>query len=214
MKNITFERVMMVVLAAIVIYLLFKECGDGSGPGTGASVEKETTTTQTIDIVKTIDQAVNNALANQKPERTPYIIIRDEKTGKETVIEVKDTSKLNAGDLSNVKELNTYKDTTRLKNATIYSRIVSDGKVYLNDVTAIVDEKTITNTTTEKTTIHGSGLFVKGGAFFSKDVINNSQVMLGLEYIRKNDVGFGAGVLYHVPTKEAYIGFTLSKKLF
>lgn len=204
--TISQDRLFTILLAAVIVYLLYKDCsGD---PGANSSVEKETTVTETVDIKKTIDEAVNNALARQTPETRPYIIYPDNRVV--PVLNINDVSK---EDLDKVKNLNTYKDTTKLKNATVYSEIVADGKVYSNKITAEVEEKTITKTVTEKTTIHGSGLFVKGGGYFSPE-LGNTQVLFGLEYIRKNDMGFGAGVLYDVATKEPYYGVTVSKKIF
>jgi len=200
--KITLERVLLIVLALVIAYLLLRDCKGQQ------SVEKETSTTETVDIKKTIDEAVNNALAKQPAQTRPYIIYPDNH-----VEEVKNINDVKESDLSNVKELQVYRDTTLLDNATVYTEIAADGKVYLHKVKAEVNEKTVTKTITEKTTVNGSGFYVTGGAYLN-DGMKLNTVSAGIDYIYKNDVGIGAGVIYDTSKKEVYYGVKISKKIF
>lgn len=200
--KIDFRNILILALAACCVILFFRSCGNEA-----PTVEVKETRTQTIDIKKTIDEAINNALAKQQPEKVPYIIYRDK------VVKVTDGTNLNSSDLSNVQELNVYKDTTRLKNATVYSEIVSDGTVYSNGITAEVNETVITNTITKETTVMGSGLFVTGGVGVGTG-LNLDNIELGLDYIYKNDVGLGFYGEYNIQTKTPSAGVRLSKKIF
>lgn len=200
--KITLERALILGLGLLVAYLFLKDCGNAK------RVEKETTVTETIDIKKTIDEAVNNALARQSPDMRPYIIYPDNR-----VVEVSNMADVNKDDLSLVKSLQVYRDTTVLDNATVYAEIAADGKVYSNKITAKVDQKTITKTIIEKETIHGSGVFVSGGAYVGPDMRLNT-VEAGINYIYKNDVGIGGAVIYDTGTKQPYYGIQIFKKIF
>jgi len=205
--KISLERVIIIALLVAFAAWYLRGCNGDGGNGP-ANVEKETTVTETVDIKKTIDEAVNNALGRQTPETRPYIIYPDNR-----VVEVKNIADVNKDDLSKVKDLQVYRDTTDLKNAKVFTEIVADGKVYSNKVTAEVEEKTITKTITEKTTVNGSGLFVSGGAYVNPDMKLNT-IEAGLNYIYKNDVGAGASVIYDTGTKQPYYGFKIFKKIF
>ena len=200
--TVSYSNIINVALAVIIAFLLWKGCSGDSGPALTT-----TTSTSKVEYQKIIDSAINTALSKQKPEKVPYIVYRDR------IYSVKDTAGLNLGATANVRNLNVYKDTTKLKNATVYSEITSDGVVYGNKVTAEVEKEIITNTITKETKVFASGVFISGGAG-----VNNSlgldNVNLGLDYIHKNEVGTGVNVQYNFITKQPIYGVKVSKKIF
>ena len=202
--TITTDRALLYLVIAGLIYLVFKDC---NGKTEIQPNEKETTTTETVDYRTIINEAVNNALAKQTPDTRPYIIYPNN-----TVKEVQNIKDVNAADLSKVRNLNVYKDTTKVENGVIYSEIGSDGKVYFNNTRAELKEKIVTKTITEKTTINGSGLFIEAGAFVNGDMKLNT-VNAGLNYIYKNDVSIGGGVIFDTGTKNTYYGLKIGKKI-
>lgn len=200
--TVSYGNIIIVALALVIAYLLFKDCSGSSGPA-----QTKTTSTTTIEYQKIIDSAINTALSRQKPEKVPYVIYQDR------IYLPKDTVGLNLGATANVRDLNVYKDTTKLKNATVYSEITSDGVVYGNKITAEVEKEIVTNTITNETTVFGSGVFLSGGAGVSTD-LGLDNISLGLEYIHKNDIGVGINGQYNFQTKQPVVGVKVSKKIF
>jgi len=207
---INWKNLLITGLIAFIIFILLfpKSCGKDT------DTVKITTTTDTvkkIDIKKVIDSAVNNALSKYKPEKQTFYFYKDR------IIEPKDTIGLNLGSNPELLTLNTYKDTTKLKNAVIYSEIVSDGKVYANKVKAEVEEKTITNTITntitKETNTKASGLFLSGGAGVGSG-LGLDNVNAGLNYIYKNDIGIGIEGQYNFNVKQPVIGVKVFKRIF
>lgn len=169
-------------------------------------VTKEVTQTETVDIKKVVEEAINNRLQLQTPTQQPTIIYQDR------IVPVNNVSEVPKEDVSKLKNLNKYKDTTKLENATIYSEILSDGTVYSNKVIAEVDVKTVTKTKETVITRKESGLFIGPSVQFNQ--LGFKQVGAQLDYIRKNDVGAGIGAFIDTQTGNVNYQLTLRKKIF
>lgn len=169
-------------------------------------VTKEVTQTESVDIKKVVEEAINNRLQLQIPQQQPTIIYQDR------IVPINNISEVSKEDLKKLKNLNKYKDTTKLENATIYSEILSDGTVYSNKVVAEIDVKTITKTKETVITRKESGMFIGPSVQFNQVGIN--QFGLQLDYIRKNDVGAGVGAFLDNQTGQLNWQLTLRKKIF
>ena len=169
-------------------------------------VTKEVTQTESVDIKKVVEEAINNRLQLQTPQLQPTIIYQDR------IVPINNISEVPKADLKKLKNLNKYKDTTKLENATIYSEILSDGTVYSNKVVAEIDVKTITKTKETVITRKESGMFIGPSVQFNQFGIN--QFGLQLDYIRKNDVGAGVGAFLDNQTGQLNWRLTLRKKIF
>ena len=208
--SISFKNIALIAMGAVIIFLLLfpKSCGKQQSE---TRITTTTDTVQKIDVKKVIDSAVNYALSKYKPEKQTFYFYKDR------IIEPKDTTGLNLGANAEALSLNTYKDTTNLKNAVIYSEIISDGKVYGHKVKAEVEEKTITNTITnnitKETVIKASGLFISGGTGVSSG-LGLDNINAGLNYIYKNDIGIGVEGQYNFNLKQPIIGVKVFKRIF
>lgn len=201
---LTFQNILMAAMAAVIIWLLVRDLSGAKD----VAVKETTKTEQKIDVREIVDSAINMALQNQKPKRVPYLVYQDR------LVPVQNVNDLNKDDLSHLKEVNVYKDTTKLENAEIYSEIYAEGKVFGKKLTAKTFEKTITNTITheKETIVNGSGFFLSGGGGTDGTQFNN--VNVGLDYIRKNDVGVGYSFQYDLVTGQRIHNIRVLKKIF
>lgn len=163
---------------------------------------------------KTIKDTDTVTIMRQKPVKVPYYIYKDK------IVRATDTiyrdkagegiDWIEGSDDGNpfaFEMLNEYKDTLKLKNATVYSTMLSDGKIYEHSATVETKEKTKTET------VKASGMFLSGSAAANSDLrIDN--VGIGLDYIYKNDFGFGGFVQYNTVTEKPAAGITVKKKIF
>lgn len=209
-KNVTIG-VMAVVIA---ILLLFRGCGNNEkAPAT----QKETTTT-TIDYKTKYDSAVS-VLMHQKPEKVPFYVYRDRITpaspetypgdGLDWMVD----GEAQDGEEFGFQFLNVYKDTLNLDNATVFSEITSDGKIYENKAVVETKEKTITTTKFKETIVNGSGLFLSGGAGVNTG-LGVDNVNVGLDYIWDNNFGVGIQAQHNFTTEKPSFGVRVMKKIF
>ncbi len=188
---------------ALILLLLYIGCNQFISP---ERVEKEVKETETVDIKEVVEKAINNRLHLQEPSQQPVIVYRDR------VVPVNSSTIVPKEDLDKLKNLNKYQDTTKLKNATIYSEILTDGKIYSNKITANVPVKTITKTKETKITKYASGLYLSPGVNVSPLGIKNAE--LGLNYIYKADFGVGAAIQYNFNDNTMNYGIKIHKKIF
>lgn len=191
-----------VIIAAIITFGLLYWFLHKDAPKEGTV----TTVKETVDIEHLVTEAVNNAIANQKPTQQYFTFRTDPNTGKQTVVNVQ------PGTEGAIKA-NVYKDTTKVNGGVIYSEIAAEGRVLQNKVRAEIEQKTITKTITNETVVHKSGLFLTGGAYLG-DSSNLAKVQGGLQYTYKNDIGIGANLIYDTKSRQNYFGITVSKKIF
>ena len=193
--NVDIKDIAILILALFLFYKFILN------PERVVETTKETTK---IDVKKEIEEAINNKLQLQQPTQQPTIIYKDR------VVPIYKDTPIKNTDV--VKNLNKYKDTVRLKNATIYSEILSDGKVYQNKVTAEVDVKTITNTIEKKIVKYGSGFYLSPE--INLNPINGIQsVGASINYIHKGDIGFGVGAQYDFVTNNVNYGVKIHIKI-
>lgn len=164
--------------------------------------------TQTIEVETVTENGSNNQLQLQRPKVQPAIIYKDR------IVPVYHNTILSKTDLEKVKNLNKYQDTTHLENATIFSEILSDGKVYQNAIKAEIQVKTITNTIEKETIKYASSLFLSPEINFNPQASFLDNVGIYVDYINKGDFGAGIGASYHLDTHTVSLGFKLHKRLF
>lgn len=188
---------------ALILLLLFVGYNQFLKP---KDVSTTVTETQTVDIKKVIQEAVNYQMQLQQPTQQPTIIYQDR------IVPFNNIADVPKKDLDKVKNLNKYKDTTFLENGKIYTEILSDGTVYSNKVIAEMEEKTITNTKETNTVIKESGLFISPTVQFNP--IGFKAIGAQLNYIRKNDVGLGVGAFIDTQSGQLNYQLSIHKKIF
>jgi len=198
-KNFTISTKDLIIAAcgAFIIYLLFfQQKGE-------RSTVKETQT----ESIKTVRESATN-FDLHLPELQPAVIYRDR------IVEVESRKDVAPIDLDKLKVLNRYKDTARLENATVYSEILTDGKIYKNTITADIQVKTITKTIEKETVRFPSALYVSPEVNFSPGLDFLQSAGASLNYINKTDFGVGIGINYNFNSQSMVYGLRLHKKLF
>ena len=110
-----------------------------------------------------------------------------------------------------VLQLNEYKDTLQNKDITIYSTVLTDGKVYENKLKYDFKYPVITETTIEEVKVPKSGMFVYSGVGGNSTEL--SAINIGLQYVHKNKWFVGYGInLKNTPSPTHQIQFGV--KLF
>lgn len=165
--KINITNILLTVLIVIILIGQLKGC---SSSNVVENVVKETTEVITI---KKIDSMINDKLSLITPEKkivyiTPKGKVKKSNPKKEDV----------------KKELNEYKDTTNLKNGTVYSKILSDGKVYSNEIKLISNDSIIYKTRETTKTIVQSKVY--GTVGVEHDLNNVSSISIGGIYTYKN----------------------------
>ena len=143
---------------------------------------------------------------NMKPQIV-YVKVKDDKieriTKQEAIIE-------NTKELApSVIELNEFKDTLSNREVTIFSTVLTDGKIYQSDIKYElkypVIEKTLSPNKKNK-----SGLFLYSGIGGNKTQLDNLEI--GLQYIHQNKwlVGYGINTLANgKPTHQLKFGIKI-----
>jgi len=110
-----------------------------------------------------------------------------------------------------VLQLNEYKDTLQSKDITIYSTVLTDGKVYENKLKYDFKYPLVTETTIENVKVPKSGMFIYSGVGGNSTEL--SAINVGLQYVHKNKWFVGYGVnLKNTPNPSHQIQFGV--KLF
>jgi len=110
-----------------------------------------------------------------------------------------------------VLQLNEYKDTLQNKDITIYSTVLTDGKVYENKLKYDFKYPIVTETTIEKVKIPKSGMFIYSGVGGNSTEL--SAINVGVQYVHKNNWFVGYGInLKNTPKPSHQIQFGV--KLF
>ena len=143
---------------------------------------------------------------NMKPQIV-YVKVKDDQIARiskqEAIIE-------NTQDIApNVIELKEYKDTLSNKEITIFSTILTDGKIYQSDIKYELKYPVIEKTLTPKRK-NKSGLFLYSGIGGSKTQFDNLEI--GLQYIHQNKwlVGYGINTLANgSPTHQVKFGIKI-----
>lgn len=182
LSDIKIEHIAILVL----ILLLLNSC-----PGKRVS-EKRTRVVKTDTILlKKIDSLSKlfKDYKQVKPE-VVYVKIKDNKLKRLSPQEVTKAQETESKDLL---KLNEYKDTIQNKDLTIYSNILTDGKIYENNIKYELNYPVVKETITETIERNNSGLFIYSGIETSQ--LQLQGVNVGLQYVHKNNwlVGYGVG---------------------
>ena len=163
----------------------------------------EKTVTEEIRTEK--DSSSNAEIKNREPEMVNII----ERQRKVDLIE--DPEKLTASEKEKVKTVNRYQDTTKFKNATIYSEILSEGRVLEFNLQTSIDHLERTIETKEKTTEQAGGLFLSPAVSYSP-LFGLESVEANFNYIKGN---WGAGIGGYLNFRTGPgVKLTIHKKLF
>lgn len=187
----------------IIAFLLCLLMLDGCEHSQPSNPVIETTITEEIRTEK--DSSSNAEIKNREPEKV-NIIERQDK-----VDLVPDPETLPASEQKKVKTVNRYRDTTKFKNATIYSEILSEGRVLEFNLQTSIDHLERTIETTEKTTKQAGGLFLSPAVSYSP-LFGLESVEANFNYIKGN---WGAGIGGYMNFRTGPgIKLTIHKKLF
>lgn len=171
-------KIEYIIIAVLAILLFLK---GSSNNGDCVTVAKETTVKEKT--ITTVDK-VSIPVTDRSPEKVSFI----ETQGKIDLI--KNTGSLSESARETLKQANRYLDTTRLKNALIYSDILSEGRILKFDMTAAIDHKETTITTKETLAKNVAGLFISPGFDYSP-VYGVESVETSLMFIKGH---FGASL--------------------
>ena len=110
-----------------------------------------------------------------------------------------------------VLQLNEYKDTLQNKDITIYSTVLTDGKVYENKLKYDFKYPLVTESTIEEVKVSKSGMFIYSGV--GGNSMELSAINVGVQYVHKNNWFVGYGInLKNTPKPSHQIQFGV--KLF
>jgi hypothetical protein len=179
--KITIEHIIIIVLLAM---LFLKSCEKEKDcvPAKIKTITEEVTLTVR-------DSAKNTEIKNRVPEKVSVIETPHK------IKKVKNVSNLSIQDRKKVKVVNRYVDTTRLDQATIYTDILSEGRILEKSIVADVDHTITTTTITETIIKQPMGLFISPGIDYSPlsgiDGIDTSIMFI------KGNWGASFGGYYH-----------------
>ena len=187
----------------IIAFLLGLLMLDGCEHSQPSKPVIETTITEEIRTEK--DSSSNAEIKNREPEKVNII----ERQDKVDLVPAPET--LPASEQEKVKTVNRYRDTTKFKNATIYSEILSEGRVMEFNLQTSIDHLERTIGTTEKTTKQAGGLFLSPAVSYSP-LFGLESVEANFNYIKGN---WGAGIGGYMNFRTGPgIKLTIHKKLF
>ncbi len=172
------------IIAILAILLFFKSCGSESDCTTVATV----TTVENKTVTKK-DTASFPGIKNRIPEKVNVIETPS------SVRVIKSEKDLPVNDAGQIKEVYRYQDTTRLTGSTIFSDLLTEGRILDFRLTTEIDhtEKTIT---TKKTLIKtAGGLFISPGINYSP-IHGLDGIETSFTYI-KGPLGASAGGYYN-----------------
>ncbi|MDT0689381.1 hypothetical protein RM549_06260 [Salegentibacter sp. F188] len=166
------------IIAFLVVLLLLDGCQGEKKPDTVIE------TKITEKIITEVDSSSNSAIKDRKPEKVSVIENRDH------VEVVPEPEKLSPEEKEKVKPAFRYQDTTHFDNATIYSDILSEGRILKLDLKTSIDHLERTIETTKQTTRQAGGFFVSPAISYTP-MFGIEDISGGLTYIKGN---FGATV--------------------
>jgi len=187
------------IIAILLVIIMVDGC-EHSQPSKPV-IEK--TTTEKIITKK--DSSSNAEIKNREPEKVNVI------EGKDKIEVIQDPGKLTASEKEKVKPVNRYRDTLKLKDATIFSEILSEGRVLEFNLQTSIDHLERTIETKEKTTKQAGGLFLSPAVAYSP-IFGVESIEANLNYIKGN---WGAGIGGYLNFRTGPgIKLTIHKKLF
>ncbi len=178
------------LIAGLIGYLFFIGFFSKDLPKT------ETKTTTKIEYLKQLDSAINSRMA-YKPETPVKVAIKPNKEVR--VLQPNEPLKEDEKEL----QLNEVKDTLKLKNATVFSTILTNGKIFSHKAIVETNDKIITTKTETKTWIAQSVTFLNMEPIFSlQGKVYGGDI--SIDRTIKNKIRFGGGVGYNdrLPTGE------------
>ncbi len=171
------------IILGIFLYLLFN-----------GFFEKETVKIETESITKTeflkqLDSAINSKVAAQPVKKVKAAIQPNYHV---RVLQENEPLQDNEKEIP----LNEVKDTLQLENATVFSTLLTDGKIYSHSAFVETNDKIITTNNTITKTVAKSGTFLN-----IEPVLNVTGKFYGgeisIDRTIKNKIRFGAGVGYN-----------------
>lgn len=187
------------IIAILLVLLMLDGCENKqpSNPVIETSVTEEIRTEK--------DSSTNTGIKNLKPEKV-NIIERQDKVDLVSVPE-----DLQPSEKEKVKTVNRYRDTTKLKNAIIYSEILSEGRVLEYNLQTSIDHLERTIETKERTIKQPGGLFLSPAVSYSP-LFGLESVEANFNYIKGN---WGAGLGGYIDFRTGPgIKLSIHKKLF
>lgn len=180
-----------ILISGLIIYLFFSGFFDKY---------KTKTTIKTVtktELIKNLDSLLNNRLATYPAKKVNVAINPNN--------EVRTLHKNKPPLQQNEKllKLNEVKDTLHLKNATIFSTMLTDGKIYSHHAIAETNDKIVTTTTETKTTIPESATFINIEPILNlKGKLYGGEISIDRTYKNKIRLGLGAGYNDRLPIGE------------
>lgn len=188
------------IIAALVIFLLLERCGKEN-----YTVSEKTTVEE--EIITARDSVKDTQIKDRVPEKIQVI----ERPGK--VEKVTDPSKLSPEDLSEVKQVNRYRDTTYFPGSMVISDIISEGRILEKNLVLEV-EHVQTTITTEKTALKEISGFFFSPAISYAPGLGVENIEANITYINKGDFGVSAGAYYNTITNHSGFKLTIHKKIW
>jgi hypothetical protein len=162
-------------------------------------------TTIKEEIITKKDSSSNAEIKNREPEKVNVIERKDK------IERIAEPETLPASEQKKVKTVNRYRDTLKLKDATIFSEILSEGRVLEFNLQTSIDHLERTIETKEKTTKQAGGLFLSPAVAYSP-IFGVESIEANLNYIKGN---WGAGIGGYLNFRTGPgIKLTIHKKLF
>lgn len=178
------------LIAGLIGYLFFTGFFSKDLPKT------ETKTTTKIEYLKQLDSAINSRMSF-KPKTPVKVAIKPNKEVR--VLQPNEPLQENEKEI----QLNEVKDTLKLKNATVFSTILTNGKIYSHKAIVFTNDKIITTDTQTKTWVAQSVTFLNIEPIFSlKGKVYGGDI--SIDRTIKNKIRFGTGIGYNdkLPTGE------------
>lgn len=148
-------------------------------------------------IVKSKDSFSDPAIKNRAPEKVYF------RESLEKIEVVSNPEKLASDRLIGLSSANRYIDTTYLQGATIFSDIISEGRILRKDLKAEIEHKETTTTITETRENQPVGLFFSPGIAYSP-LLGVEQIEGEINFIRGN---WGAGIGGYYDLYPGSLGF-------
>ena len=197
--NIKLEHI---IILALFVLLFMNNLTLKKRSSTIEKVVYDTTYIKKIDSLSKLFKSYKD----MKPQIV-YVKIKDDQleriTKQEAIIE-------NTQEMApNVIELKEYKDTLSNKEITIFSSVLTNGKIYQSDIKYELKYPVIEKTLTPKRK-NKSGLFLYSGIGGNKTQLDNLEI--GLQYIHQNKwfVGYGINTLSsNSPTHQVKFGIKI-----
>ncbi|MDT0643684.1 hypothetical protein RM553_12650 [Zunongwangia sp. F363] len=190
-----------VIIVVLAVLLFLSRCGRESD-----DPETSTETTITEKVLTEVDSSSVPGIKDREPEEVSVL-----ETPQHVEV-VPEPEKLSPEEKKLVKPAFRYRDTTSFGNATVYSDILSEGRILKLDLKTSIDHLERTIETTKKTTSNAGGLFLSPSVSYAP-VIGLEALEVNLNFIKGN-IGFGFGGFYNIRSNTPGIKIIFHKKLF